>query len=142
MTRVVAIDLGIRRIGVAVSGATDGTALAFPRETIVRSGDRAADHRAVAAVAEEVGAEVVVVGLPLSLDGRRGPAALQVAGEVDELARSLGHLGIRVETYDERFTTVTANAALATAGKGSRERRRSVDSAAAAVLLGSWLASR
>lgn len=140
MTRAVAIDLGARRIGVAVSGG--GGSLAFPRRTIQRSGDRAADHRAVAEVALEVGAEVVVVGLPLSLDGSRGPAARLVAEEVEELGRVLAGHGVRVEMYDERFTTVTADAALATAGKRGPERRRSVDSAAATVLLESWLASR
>ncbi|MGH9087088.1 MAG: Holliday junction resolvase RuvX, partial [Acidimicrobiales bacterium] len=66
-----AIDLGARRIGVAVSGG--GGAMAFPRAMIVRSGDRAADHGAIAAVVEDAGAEVVVVGLPLSLDGSEGP---------------------------------------------------------------------
>ena len=71
--RVVGVDLGERRIGVAVSDGT-GT-LASPRCTIERSGDAAADRAALAAVVEEVEARRVVVGLPLSLNGRRGPAA-------------------------------------------------------------------
>lgn len=114
--------------------------MAFPREAIRRSGDRAADHRAVAAVVEEVGAEVVVVGLPLSLDGRMGQAARQAAEEAEQLTAVLADRGVRVETLDERFTTVTADAALAAAGKRTPARRRSVDSAAATVLLESWLA--
>lgn len=116
--------------------------MAFPRQTIVRSADRGDDHRAVAEVVDEVGAEVVVVGLPLSLDGSRGPAARQAAEEARELADLLAGRGVRVETHDERFTTVTADAALAAAGKRGHERRRSVDGAAATVLLESWLASR
>ena len=140
VTRAVAIDLGTRRIGVAVSGG--GGTMAFPRQTILRSGDRAADRRAVAAVVDEVGAEVLVVGLPLSLDGARGPAARQAVEEAEELARELAERGVRVETFDERFTTVTADAALGAVGKRGIERRRSVDSAAATVLLESWLAAR
>lgn len=140
MTRAVAVDLGERRIGVAVSDSA-GT-MAFPRPRIDRSGDRAADHRAIAAVAEEVGAEVVVVGLPLSLDGRRREAAVAAVAEASELATALAQRGVRVETLDERLTTVSAHAAMATAGKRSAERRDSVDSAAAAVLLQSWLDRR
>lgn len=140
MSRVVAIDLGTRRIGVAVSGG--GGSMAFPRPAIQRSGSRPADHRAVAALCEEVGADVVVVGLPLSLDGRAGPAARRAAEEADALAVMLAARGVEVETFDERFTTVTADAALATAGKRAPARRRSVDSAAATVLLEAWLGSR
>lgn len=140
MTRALAIDLGARRIGVAVSGG--GGTMAFPRETILRTGDRAAEHRAIATVVEESGADVVVVGLPLSLDGTRGPAARQVVEEAEALGRELAGRGVRLETFDERFTTVTADAALVAAGKRSPERRRSVDSAAATVLLEAWLAAR
>ena len=69
--RAVAIDLGSRRIGVAVSDRA-GT-MAFPRPMIERSGDPAADRRAVAAVVAEEGAAVLVVGLPLSSTGGGGP---------------------------------------------------------------------
>ena len=137
--RAVALDLGTRRIGVAVSGG--GGTLAFPRPVIERRGDAEADLRAVAAVVEDAGAEVVVVGLPLSLDGRRGAAALAAEAEAAKLAGLLGG-GVDVVTLDERFTTVTAERAMAAAGKGARRRRRSVDSAAATVLLQAWLDGR
>lgn len=140
MTRAVALDLGTRRIGIAVSDSS-GT-LAFPRPLVERRGDRAAEHRAIEAIVEEVGAEVVVVGLPLGLDGRHGPAAHAAAEEAAELARMLEGRGVVVETFDERFTTVEAHAGLAAAGAGGRVRRKRVDSAAAAVLLQSWLDSR
>lgn len=140
MTRAVAIDLGARRIGVAVSGGA--STMAFPRETIHRTGDRSADHRQVAAVVEEVGADVVVVGWPLSLDGTEGSAARGAADEARQLEGVLAARGVRVELFDERFTTVTADAGLVAAGKRGPARRRSVDSAAATVLLESWLASR
>jgi putative holliday junction resolvase len=132
--RVVGIDLGTRRIGIATSDAT-GT-LASPYSVLPRSGERAADHRAIAAVVAETEAERVVVGLPLSLSGDVGPAAQAALAEVDELAAALP---VPVETYDERLTTVTADRALSAAGTKGRDRRKVVDSAAAAVMLQAWL---
>ncbi|MGH8989231.1 MAG: Holliday junction resolvase RuvX [Acidimicrobiales bacterium] len=140
MTRAVALDLGARRIGVAVSDAA--RSLAFPRPYIARQGNRALDHRAVAELVDEVGADVVVVGLPISLDGTHGVAARTAEEEALQLARSLEGRGVVVETFDERFTTVSAAAALSSACTPSRQRRMRVDSAAAAVLLQSWLESR
>lgn len=140
MTRAVAVDLGTRRIGVAVS---DGHAsLAFPRPFIGRRGDRDVEHRAIEEVVDEVGADVVVVGLPLSLDGRPGPAARTVLEEVAALEERLAAKGVRVETFDERFTTVSAHRTLASVGRRSAQRRRSVDSASATVLLQAWLEAR
>jgi putative Holliday junction resolvase len=138
--RAVGIDLGDRRIGVAVSDA--GGTLAFPRPVIARGKDRGRDHEAIAGVVEEVGATVVVVGLPLSLDGGRGPSAVAAEDEAAALARLLGPRGVRVETLDERFTTVAASGAMTDAGKSARKMRTTVDSAAAAVLLQSWLDAR
>jgi len=138
--RTVAIDLGTRRIGMAVSDAAGS--MAFPRPMIERSGDPAMDRQAVAEVVEEVGAAVLVVGLPLSLDGRHGPAARSAVAEAAELASLLEGSGVRVETFDERLTTVSANSALAGAGKRAKDRRQSIDSAAATVLLQAWLDAR
>lgn len=138
--KAVAVDLGSRRIGVAVSDA-DGT-MAFPRPCIERGGDPAADRRAVAALVTEEGAEVLVVGLPLTLDGRHGVAARAAREEAAALAALLEGSGVRVEPFDERLTTVSAEAALGEAGKRGRARRRSLDSAAATVLLQAWLDAR
>lgn len=135
--RALALDLGTRRIGVAVSDPT-GT-LASPYDTVVRSGDVSRDHDAIRTLIEEAGAEVLVVGLPLSLDGSVGPAARQVLDEV-ELLRAAAP--VPVETYDERLTTVTADRNLREQGLGGRARRKVVDKAAAAVLLQSWLDAR
>ena len=132
--RAVGLDLGERRIGVAVSDR-DGR-LAVPHATIERSGDPGRDRAAIAQAVQELGAEAVVVGLPLSLDGSPGPAALAAQAEAAVLAELLG---VAVEVVDERLTTVTANRSLATAGVGSRRRRRVVDQVAATVLLQSWL---
>jgi putative holliday junction resolvase len=135
--RVLALDLGSRRVGVAVSDPS-GT-LASPYDTVHRSGSREVDHRRIRELIEETGAERLVVGLPLSLDGSEGPAAGQVLAEVDELG---GRVGVPVETYDERLTTVTADRHLREQGLDGRARRKVVDKAAAAVLLQSWLDAR
>jgi putative Holliday junction resolvase len=135
--RVVGVDLGERRIGVAVSDGT-GT-LASPRCTIERSGDAAADRAALAAVVEEVEARRVVVGLPLSLNGRRGPAARAAQADADELAELLAPRGVTVETFDERLTTVSASRSLTDAGHRGRAQRAKIDQSAAAVLLQAWL---
>jgi putative Holliday junction resolvase len=138
--RVLGVDLGERRIGVAVSDGT-GT-LASPRCTIERSGDRSADRAALVAVVEEVGAQRVVVGLPLSLNGRRGPAARAAQADADELAQLLAPRGIAVETFDERLTTVSAARSLREAGRGGRAQKSRIDQSAAAVLLQAWLDTR
>jgi putative Holliday junction resolvase len=132
--RALGIDLGSRRIGVAVSDA--GGVLASPRTTVERSGDPALDHRRIASLVAEEEVGVVVVGLPRSLDGSAGPAAETVLAEVDRLAAVLA---VPVVTHDERFTTVTAHEQLRAAGMGGRRRRAVVDQQAAAVLLQSWL---
>ena len=134
MPRAVGIDLGSTRIGVAVSDPSG--ILASPYEVVAR-GEGA--HARLRAIVEEVGAEVAVVGLPLSLDGRKGKAAQLVEAEVAVLRESLG---VPVELYDERFTTVTAHQSLAAAGKRAKARRQVVDQAAAAVLLQAWLDAR
>jgi putative pre-16S rRNA nuclease len=112
---------------------------AAPLAVIERSGDRAVDHQAIVAAASEAEAERIVVGLPLSLSGRAGPAARAVADEVAELARTAG---VPVEAFDERFTTVSAERALAAGGVRGPARRRRIDAAAAAVMLQSWLEAR
>lgn len=132
--RVVGVDLGTKRVGIAVSDPT-GT-LASPYAVIERKGDAAALRATIAAIVAEVGAERVVVGLPLSLDGHAGPAAQAAAAEAEALATAVP---VPVDTFDERLTTVTADRALMATGKRAPARRQVVDQAAAAVMLQSWL---
>jgi putative Holliday junction resolvase len=139
MGRVLGVDLGSRRIGLAVSDP--GTRVATPHDVIERSGDPAADHRTILAHAREAGASRVVVGLPLSLSGDVGPAARAVLGEVDAL-RALAGGEITVETHDERLTTVIAERGMRAAGARRGARRRNVDASAAAVMLQSYLEAR
>lgn len=132
MSRALGLDLGSVRIGVAVAAG----AVATPLHTIIRSGDRAADHAAIGALVDEWEATVVVVGLPLLLSGSEGPAASTVREEVAQLRATLP---VPVETYDERLTTVSARRSLRESGVEGRRRREVVDQVAAAVMLQAWL---
>jgi putative Holliday junction resolvase len=132
--RALGIDLGSKRVGVAVSDS-DGR-VATPITTLARAGSPAADHAAIASLVLEWEAGVVVVGVPYSLDGSVGPAASGVLDEVDALRAALP---VPVVTIDERFTTVTATASLREQGVRGRRRTAVVDQAAAAVLLQAWL---
>lgn len=133
--RALALDLGSKRIGIALSAGT----LATPYEVLARSGRRRDDHRRIAEHVAEVEAEVVVVGLPLSLDGSVGHAAERVIAECEELADVLD---VPVETWDERLSTVTAERSLMEQQMRAQARRRVVDKVAAAVILQSWLDAR
>ena len=135
--RVAAFDFGATRIGVAYCDSR--RTLASPWGTIERSGDPGRDLDAMVSAVREVEASTVVVGLPLSLSGRQGPAARAVVEEAEALQRALQPLGITVETADERLTTVEAQRALRASGKTGRAARGVVDSAAAMVLLQAWL---
>ncbi len=139
--RALGLDLGTKRIGVAVSDS-DGR-VATPVEVVQRTGDRSREHRALADLAVEWEVGVVVVGIPYSLDGSTGPMARSMAAEAAELDRVLGaRLGIPVETYDERLTTVTAERALREQDLRAPQRRKVVDMVAAAVILQAWLDAR
>ena len=135
--RALGIDLGSKRIGVALANS-EGT-VATPYEVVARSGDRARDHAQIAALATEAGAVQLVVGLPLSLDGSVGPAAARALLEAEELAEATG---LPVATWDERFTTVTADQQLMVQNMKADARRRVVDKVAASVMLQGWLDHR
>jgi putative Holliday junction resolvase len=135
--RALGVDLGSKRIGLALSDPT-GT-VASPLEVLNRSGDAGRDHDAIVAAAREAGAQTIVVGLPLSLSGAEGPAAKAARAEVDELSARADAVGIDVLLHDERLTTVTAERALQEARMRREARRRVVDKVAAAVMLQSWL---
>jgi len=134
-TRALGVDLGERRIGLALSDPS--RAVATPHEVLRRSGDPAADRRAIVDTARRENANVIVVGLPLSLSGRTGPAAQATLEEVEALRAVAGD--IEVTVHDERLTTVTAERALTEARMGREARRKVVDKVAAAVMLQSWL---
>ena len=90
-------------------------------------------------IAGEWEVDLLVVGMPYSLDGSIGPAAQAIAEEVEQLRATIS---MPIELYDERLTTVTAHRLLQDGGVGGRSRRQVVDKVAAAVLLQAWLDSR
>ena len=135
--RALGVDLGSKRIGVAVSDRS-GT-IASPLVVVARSKSRRRDHERLAELVRDEEAECVVVGLPRSLSGELGPAATAVLSEVEVLATVVG---VPVETYDERLTTVAAESALREAGIHGQARRQKVDKVAAAVILQGWLEAR
>ncbi len=135
--RALGIDFGSRRIGVALSDR--GGLVATPYALIRRVGDRTVEHGRIQELVEETDAEIVVVGVPISLDGGEGRAAAAIRSEIRGLRK---RLGVPVEEIDERFTTVTAHRQLDQAGVSNRKRSDKIDAMAAAVLLQSWLDGR
>jgi putative Holliday junction resolvase len=131
--RVIGLDLGDARIGVAISDPA--RRLALPVGT-VHVGQPPGELKAVAAMVAANDATLVVVGHPISMAGARGGRAIQAEGFADAL-RAI--LSVPVELQDERLTTVEAERALRDAGVGGRRRRAVVDETAAAVILQAWL---
>lgn len=121
------IDVGSVRVGVAVSDPSG--LLATPLETVPRA---SSVERLVALTAEHEPVEVLV-GLPLSLSGREGPAAGLVRAYADQLAARLSPVPVRL--VDERLSTVSATRGLRESGVRGRRQRAVVDQAAAVVLL-------
>lgn len=134
--RFLGLDYGTRRIGLAVSDAD--ARIAFPERTLERRGERR-DVEAICKLVAERGVVGIVVGLPLHMDGRRGPEA----EAAEAFARLVGDAtGVPVEMFDERWTTVEAERALEHTGRKGRKRREVVDAVAAALLLRAWLERR
>lgn len=134
--RRLAIDVGEARIGVA-SCDPDGV-LATPVET-VPGRDVPAAHRRLKQLVEEYEPIEVVVGLPRSLSGREGPAAVKIRAFAQELARGIAPVPVRL--VDERMTTVTASQGLRASGVTSRKGRSVIDQVAAVVILQNALES-
>lgn len=132
--RVVGIDLGTRRIGVAVSDGLNLTAQ--PRATIARHGG-VRDLDAIARVVRETEAGAVVLGLPLAPDGNEGDAAASARRFAARLEAALP--GIPVVLVDESFSTVEAQDVLLRADVSRRRRKEVIDKMAAAVILQRYL---
>ncbi|MEX2626884.1 MAG: Holliday junction resolvase RuvX [Ilumatobacteraceae bacterium] len=137
MTRALGVDLGSKRIGLAVSDRS-GT-IASPLQVLRRSKSSRHDLAEIARVAHDEEAQVIVVGLPLTMAGDHGPAARAAVAEAERLATVVD---VPVEMHDERLTTVTADRAMIAADMRAPARRQVVDKVAAAVMLQAWLDSR
>ncbi len=134
--RALALDVGDARIGLAISDP--GGIVCLPIEALVR-GEDSDDLAAVIELAQREGVEMIVVGLPLSLDGTHGPAARKMRRFTSALRRCAD---IPVHSWDERFTTAEAEGRLRQAGfEPSRDRAR-LDSMSAVIILESFLAAR
>ena len=135
MGRVIALDVGDVRIGVAVTDPT-GT-IAQPLEVYKRVGS-GPDCRYVQELCRRFDTTVVLLGLPLNMDGTRGGQAekAQAFGKV------LSDAGLDVRYQDERMTTVTAERVLISGSVRREDRKQCVDKLAAAVILEQWLASQ
>lgn len=133
--RLVAVDIGGRRIGLAISDPTQ--TIAQPLVTLTRrAGKRFPYARLESHLAEAAG---VLVGLPLTPDGTEGPAAR----EAREVAQTIAHrFHVPVQLWDERFTTARALRVARETGAGGRGRKEVTDRLAAAVLLQQFLEAR
>jgi len=127
--KVLAVDLGEKRTGFAISDPEERLALALP----TLEGAGAAD---VAQVAGEQGAGLIIVGLPLNMDGTAGPRARATLAFIEELRL---HTSVPVIPWDERLSTAEGDARLRGAGLRRKERRKRVDAAAAVVILEGYL---
>jgi putative Holliday junction resolvase len=135
--RALGVDPGSKRIGLAVSDLS-GT-IASPLLVLQRSRSRQHDLHEIVRIAREEECSVIVVGLPLNMDGSHGPAARSATAEAEQLAALSG---LPVELRDERRTTASADASMLEAGLNAIERRQRVDKVAAAIMLQSWLDAR
>ncbi|MEZ4271934.1 MAG: Holliday junction resolvase RuvX [Myxococcota bacterium] len=138
MERILALDVGSVRIGVAMSDPLGITAQ--PLSVIDR---RRSDALAnIQALIDEYGATRIVVGLPLRLDGSEGPAVQAINDFVTQLRESLAGRPVDVETWDERLSTKQAERLMIDAGVRRQKRRQSIDKVAATLILQSYLDSR
>ncbi len=132
-TRILGLDVGEKRIGLAVSDPLGITAQGL--EVLTRK-DRDADLARLAEVGRRYQVQEIVVGLPRHMDGRLGDQAPAIL----ELAQTLGEaLGARVITWDERLTTMEAERVLLQADMSRRRRRQVVDQVAAVIILQAYL---
>jgi putative Holliday junction resolvase len=138
VSRLLALDLGERRIGVAVSDASG--MIASPLE-VIRRRSKAEDYARIAELCLAQQAEILVVGHPLNADDSVGPKARRIERYVAGLSEALQASGaqISVRLWDEHGSTQRAQEALLAAGRRARVRRERIDSAAAAVILQDYL---
>ena len=129
--RVLGIDFGSKRVGLALGDTESGLATA-----LATLPNDAALFEAIGRVCRERGVEAIVVGLPLNMDGSRGPQAERATEFADRLG---SHLGLPVETWDERLSTAEVERALLAGGLSRKKRKARRDRLAAQLILQSYL---
>ncbi|MDP8223456.1 MAG: Holliday junction resolvase RuvX [Candidatus Lernaella stagnicola] len=133
--RALAIDVGTVRVGLAVS---DPLGLTAQPLVVIRRGKPAADLEAIRAVVTEKEVDILVVGLPINMDGSEGPAATMAR----DFAKLLEPLGLPIEFADERLSSAVAEHVLLAADMRRDKRKQVRDKVAAAVILQAWLDGR
>jgi putative Holliday junction resolvase len=133
--RVLALDIGERRVGVATSDASGRVATPVK----VLDAKALSDGVTLRRLIDDYEADLLLVGLPLSLDGTEGPQARHVRAQVAGLAPQLG---IPVDFADERLSSQQAARAMQEAGMSERDRRGRLDAVAASLFLQAWLDAR
>ena len=131
--RILALDVGRKRIGVAVSDEWQWTAQPL---TVIKRKDDEGVFKTIANLVEEQEVIKVVVGLPVTLRGEIGHAAKEVLGFVEELKK---RLSMPIITWDEALTTAEAEEILLEADLSRKKRRQVIDKLAAALILESYL---
>lgn len=132
--RIIAIDLGAARTGIAMSDLSGSLASPY---TVIADPDMEKVFEKVVALMTEEKVTEAAVGYPRHVNGDEGDSALQTAAFAERLA---ARTGIPVKLWDERFSTVIAHQYYNDSGKkGALKRRKTIDSAAAAVILQSYL---
>jgi len=134
VSAVIGLDVGTKRIGVAVGEGT----FAFPHSTLERTNVRD-DVVTIVALARERGVRTIVVGDPLTMNGERALASEQIDAFVAHLARAFDG---EIERVDERLTTAAAEKVLIAADVSRAKRRKVIDQVAAVGILETWLARR
>jgi len=133
---ILGIDLGSKRIGLAISDSEQ--TIAFPAGYLASRG-WVHDLKAVGEMIRDRGVSRVVVGLPIHLTGRPSTGSETARKFADDLARTTG---LPVDLLDERWTTRAADQALDESKRGRKQRRQAVDSVAATLLLRTYLEQR
>lgn len=135
-SRILALDLGEKRIGVAVSDETQLIARSY---SVIERNSRAADFAQIAEIvaSEDVGS--LLVGLPVELDGTEGPLAQWARDYGETLAE---HLGLDLAFWDESFTSKEASASMRARGIRARDQKEWIDAVAAAFILQDYLDAR
>lgn len=131
--RTLALDLGDRRIGVAISDALGMTAQPL---TVLTRSVLTADVESIRRLIDANGVVRLVIGLPLSMRGERGPQAQKVLSFVDVLRQAVP---VPIELIDERLTTVEGERALRSAGASAQQRKGAIDRVAAQLILQQYL---
>lgn len=134
--RVLALDIGEKRVGIAISDPSGRVATPLK---VIATQSLLGDSRLLAALADDYEIELVVVGLPLSLDGTEGRQAAEVRRIATLLAKALP---LPFEYFDERLSSAAAKRAMTEAGVSDKAKRGSVDMVAASIFLQSYLDSR